>query len=68
MGGDNTTGLKNTKAAAFGLRGLFSQRFEEGLLVVVSSASGEDPAIGHGDLCLSNSVGLGLFGANATPG
>src|SRR5262249_3521869 len=56
---------KNTKAADFGLRGLFSQRFEEGLLVVVSSASGEDSAIGHGDLCLSNSVGLGLLGANA---
>jgi hypothetical protein len=70
MGAHHSTGVRwadpKQKAADFGLRGLFSQRFEEGLLVVVSSAPGEDSTIGHGDLGLSDSVGLGLFGANAT--
>ena len=46
--------------------GPLCQRFEEGLLVVISRrALGKDSAIGHGDLSLSDSVGFRLLGAYA---
>src|SRR2546426_9579676 len=40
------------------------QRYKEELLLVVSAASGKDPAVGHGDLCLAQSIRIGRFGAD----
>ena len=54
------------KAADSTSRGLFVSDFaESSLVLVIISASGEDSAIRHCDLSLSDSVGLWFLGANA---